>query len=135
MRRFIISAVLFATAGVVVPAAQGGAATANCPAEKICLWNQPNFTGKMIVQEGGRCQRPPAETQFGPIRSVQNRTTIKQDGGQWYLRTWSADDCNCSRTCATQWNAEIRAGQERSNLNPGQNSYEAVFIEPDCPNC
>jgi hypothetical protein len=135
MRRFVIGAALFATAGIFVPVAQGGAATADCAAEKICLWNQPNFTGKMIVQEGGRCQRPPAETQFGPIRSVKNRTTKKPDGGQWYLRTWTADDCNCSRTCATQWKAEIRAGQERPDLNPGQKSYEAVFIEPDCPNC
>lgn len=134
MRRLLIYAVILATTVVVAPVAQS-ADESDCPAEKICLWNQPNFTGKMLVQQGGRCQRPPAQTKFGEIRSVKNRTATKPDGGQWYLRTWTADDCNCSRTCARQWNAEIRAGQDRPNLDPGQKSFEAVFIEPDCTNC
>jgi hypothetical protein len=135
MRRFAVCAVMFVTTGVVVPVAQSGAAAADCPAEKICLWNQPKFTGKMIIQESGRCQRPPNEAQFGAIRSVKNRTTKKPDGGEWHLRLWTANDCNCSRTCATQWNADVRAGEERPDLNPGQQSFEAVFIEPDCPTC
>ena len=135
MRRMLMCAALSATVALVVPVSPTPAVAADCPTEKICLWNQPNFSGKMLVQEGGRCQRPPAETQFGPVRSVKNRTTKKQDGGEWYLRMWTADDCNCSRTCAINWDTEIRAGQERPNLNPGQKSYEAVFIEPDCPNC
>jgi hypothetical protein len=134
LRRAILCAIVSATAAVVVPVAPAPGAP-GCPTEKICLWNQPNFTGKMMIQEGGRCQRPPAQAQFGPIRSVKNRTTKKPDGGQWYLRMWTATDCNCSRSCATQWDAEIRAGQERADLNPGQESFEAVFVEPDCPTC
>ena len=134
MRRILGWAVLFAMATGAVPVT-GAAAADECPAEKICLWNQTNFTGKMIVQEGGRCQRPPAQAEFGPIKSVKNRTTKKPDGGQWYLRMWTASDCGCSRTCAMQWDAEIRAGQDRPDLNPGQKSFEAVFIEPDCPKC
>ena len=134
MRRIVLCAILSATAAVAVPVSPAPAAT-DCPTEKICLWNQPNYTGKMIIQERGRCQRPPSEAQFGAIRSVKNRTTKKPDGGEWHLRMWTADDCNCSRTCAINWDTEIRPGQERPNLNPGQKSYEAVFIEPDCPNC
>ena len=138
MRRLVTHAMLLATvtataAAAVMPVAQGADAT-ECPAEKICLWNQPNFTGKMIVQQGGRCQRPPVDLKFGEIRSVQNRTTTKPDGGQWHLHTWTADDCNCSKTCATQWNADVKAGQDRANLDPGQKSFEAVFVEPDCGN-
>jgi hypothetical protein len=130
MRRLVISAVLLIATVAAAPVAHG-AAESDCPAEKICLWNQPNFTGKMMIQQGGRCQRPPAQLNFGEIRSVKNRTTTKPDGGQWALRTWTADDCNCSRTCAEQWTAEIKAGQDRSDLNPGQQSFEAVFLEPD----
>jgi hypothetical protein len=102
-----------------------------CPAEKICFWNQPNFTGKMVVQERGQCQRPPDAGTFGVIRSVQNKTTKKPDGGEWHLHLWSADDCGCSKSCAEGWNNDIRAGEQRSDLNPGQKSYEAVFVEPD----
>jgi hypothetical protein len=134
MRRIALWALLFALAALA-PVAPRPAAAADCPAEKICLWNQPNFTGKMIVQQGGRCQRPPADLQFGPVRSVKNRTSKKPDGGQWFLRMWKAGDCNCSRTCATQWDEEIRPGQERADLDPGPASYEALFIEPDCPTC
>ena len=137
MRRFVICAALFAVTAAVLPVTSGGAATSttDCPAEKTCLWNQPNYTGKMIVQEGGRCQRPPTDTEFGVIRSVKNRTTKKPDGGEWHLRLWTANDCNCSRTCATQWSADVKAGEERPDLDPGQQSFEAVFIEPDCPKC
>jgi len=111
------------------------AAAADCPTEKICLWNQPNYTGKMVIQEHGQCQRPPDAANFGPIRSVKNRTTKKDNGGEWRLRMWTAGDCNCSKTCATEWNVEVRAGDQRPNLDPGQKSYEAVFVEPDCPTC
>lgn len=132
MRRLVIATVLLVTAGAFVPSAHGAAST-DCPAEKICLYNQPNFAGKMIVQEGGRCQRPPADAQFGVIRSVRNRTTKKPDGGEWRLHTWTASDCGCSKTCAEQWDAEIRPGEQRPDLNPGHKSFEAVFIEPDSP--
>ncbi|HEY4410738.1 MAG TPA: peptidase inhibitor family I36 protein [Acidimicrobiia bacterium] len=136
MRRIAICAVVLAVAGLVAPLRPAGAAdtAAGCSTDKICLWNQPNFTGKMIVQQGGRCQRP-ADADFGPIRSIRNWTTKKPDGGQWVLRTWTADDCNCSRSCAEQWDHELKAGQEWAKLDPAQKSYEAVFVEPDCPKC